>query len=169
MIKGLFLGLFCFLLFLSHIFVFHGFSVRRKFFTIALFFSGGLFVYTLLFLFSPGDLFAGILPAAMPAFLNGAFLHFFFWYFYIHSVQIMDRSVATRIMAEIEKSASGQLTHEEIARIYRIDEKVAGELEDMVMLGRLVKDGDKYRLTPRGRLHSALFKAVRNYMKLRRS
>ncbi|MFA5157417.1 MAG: hypothetical protein WC532_08580 [Candidatus Omnitrophota bacterium] len=169
MVKGLFLGVFCFLLFLLHTSIFHRFNIRRKFFAVALSFFGGLFIYTLLFLAVPREYFQNIAPALALAFLNGAFLHFFFYYFYIHFIQIMDRSVSTRMMTEIEKSPACRLKAEELEMAYSMDEKISTEMEDMVILGRLIKDGDEYRLAPKGRLHSAVFKNVRDYLRLRRS
>lgn len=169
MIKGLFLGIVCFLAFLSHIFILHNLNIRRKFFTIAVSFFCGTFIYTAFFLITPKSFLQGIVPIIFPAFLNGAFLHFFFYYFHIHLIQVIDRSPATRMMVEIERSASGRLSPEQLKAVYSIDEKVSSELEDMVILGRLVKENDIYKLTPKGRLHSAIFKTMRDYLKLRRS
>jgi zinc transporter ZupT len=169
MIKGLFLGIFCFSAFLFHIFIFHKFNIRRKFFAIAVSFFCGIFIYTLFFLVTPQDFFHGFLPVVFLAFLNGAFLHFFFFYFFIYFIQVIDRSPATRIMVEIEQAASGRLSPEQLNAVYSMDEKVSSELEDMVILGRLVKESDMYKLTSKGRLHSAIFKTIRNYLKLRRS
>jgi hypothetical protein len=169
MIKGLYIGLFCFLLFLSHLFIFHKFNIRRKFFTIAVTFFCGIFIYTIFFLAIPRDFFDYLIPVLLLAFLNGAFLHFFFCYFYIHFIQVIDRSPSTRIMLEIEKSVSGKVSLGELRQVYSLEEKIFAELKDMVILGRLVKENDVYKLAPKGRFHSAIFKAIRNYLGLRRS
>jgi len=169
MIKGLYLGLSCFLLFLSHILIFRRFNIRRKFFAITVSFFCGILIYTIFFLVVPEDSLHGFIPVLILAFLNGTFLHFFFYYFYIHFIQLSDRSLATRIMVEIEKSSSGRLSLGQIKQAYNIDKKISDELEDMVILGRLVKESDVYKLTPKGKVHLAIFKAIRTYAKLRRS
>ena len=70
---------------------------------------------------------------------------------------------------EIEKSPSGRLSLEQLKAVYSMDEKISGELEDMAILGRLVEENGMYKLASKGRLHSAIFKTIRNYLKLRRS
>jgi hypothetical protein len=169
MIKGLFLGLSCFLLFLSHIFILHKFNIRRKFFAIAVSSSCGLFLYSVCFLATPKSFFYGVIPVILLAFLNGAFLHFFLGYFYLHLIQLIDRSLSTRMMVEIEKSPSHKLSAQELKQAYSIDEKISYELEDMVVLGRLVKENGAYKLTPKGKFHSGVFKMIRNYLKLKRN
>lgn len=169
MAKGLFLGLACFFLFLSQVFIFHKINIRRKFLVITLAFFCGVIIYTVIFLIFPQGFFSGIAPLAVLAFLNGVFLHLFFFYFYIHFIQVIDRSPSTRIMVEIDKSSSGELSLEKIKEIYSIDEKISGELDDLVILGRLIKKGSRYKLTPKGRFHSAVFKTLRDYLHLRRS
>ncbi len=173
MIKGIAIGFFCFLLFLSHIFIFHNFNIKRRFYRMAKVFLFGLFVYALLFILIDekwAQRFTGFfMPPAALAFLNGAFLHFFFWYFYLHFIQIVDRTPTARIMIEIQKSLGKKLSLEQIKQSYSIDKKISCELEDMVVLGYLSRESDFYRITPKGRRHMLFFKVVRGYLKLRRS
>lgn len=174
MAKGIIVGFLCFLLFLSHIFVFHRFEIKRRFYFIARMFLLGLFFYIALFAMIPEEQVVNFISVLMPlsiiAFLNGAFLHFFFGYFYLHMIQVMDRSPATRIMVEIESSPGKRLTQGEIKRLYSIERKISDELEDMLILGRARKDGaGHYRLTYKGRIHMGVFRFVRDYLRLRRN
>ncbi len=103
------------------------------------------------------------------AFLSGAILHFILCYLYLYLVQIIDRTPTARIMIEIEESEKKKLTIEQLKIRYSIDKKIRDELEDMVILGRLKNEGDFFSVTPKGRRHMSIFRAVRNYLKLRRS
>jgi len=173
MTKGIIVGFFCFLLFLSHIFIFHNFNIKRRFFMMVKVFASGLVVYLLLFLMidenSVQRLIGIFVPMIVLGFLNGAFLHFFFWYFYLHFIQIVDRTPTARIMIEIQRSPEKRLSLEEMKRLYSIDRKISCELEDMVVLGHLSRESDFYKITPKGRKHMLIFKNIRNYLKLRRS
>lgn len=173
MAKGIVIGLFCFLLFLSHTFIFHEFNIKRRLFTmVSIFFCVMLIYVALFFMISENQIekFSKFfIPLALLAFLNGAFLHFFFCYFYLHLIQVIDRSPSTRIMVEIENSPQKRLTLEEIKQLYSIDKKISQELEDMVILRRLNKESDFYINTDKGRTHLKIFKYIRDYLKLRRS
>ena len=132
-----------------------------------------LFVYAILFIMVPEErveaFIMKLLPISLFAFLNGAFLHFFFGYFYLHFIQIIDRTPTTRIMIEINNSTNKKLSLDEIKSLYSIDKKVSDELDDMVILGRLEKRQDCYSITPKGKAHLSLFSRVRDYLKLERN
>jgi len=173
MIKGIILGFLCFLAFiLSHIFIFHNFNIKRRFYTIVKLFLFMSLIYTTLFFFISetqiqrySDRFFSLV---LLGFLNGAFLHFLFCYFYLYFIQIVDRSPSIRILIEIENSPIRRLNTEQIKQKYSMEEKVSDELEDMVILGRLAKEGSFYKNTPKGNWHSKIFRFIREYLKLQK-
>ena len=173
MIKSIVIGFFCFLLFFLHTFIFHNFNIKRRFYFIVKVFFCVLPVYVVLFaVISENQMqrFVTILlPITLFAFLNGTFLHFFFYHFYLHLIQIIDRSPSTRIMIEIESSPEKTLTLEQIKELYSMDRTISDKLEDMIILGRLNKKSNFYIITPKGKMHMRIFKFIRDYLGLRRS
>lgn len=171
MIKGIILGLLCFVAFiLSHIFIFHNFNIKRRFYTMVKLFLFIPLIYTTLFSFTSEvriqryiETFSSL---ALVGFLNGTFLHFLFCYFYLYFIQIVDRSPSTRILIEIENSAERRLNTEQIKQKYSIGEKVLAALEDMVILGRLAKERGSYKNTLKGNWHCKIFRFIREYLKL---
>ena len=136
-------------------------------------FAFALLIYVSLFFLVPQDqirrLVVFFLPESFFLFLTGALLHFLFCYVYFYFIQVMDRSPSTRMMADIERSASGKLDTEQIRAGYSIDKKIDDELEDMVILGSLKKEGSVYKIPDKKSLHLKIFVFVRDYLKLRRS
>lgn len=173
MTKGIVIGFFCFTIFLSHIIIFTKFGIKRRFFSMLNVFFSALAVYAALFIFISPDVInrfiISFIPAWLFAFLSGTFLHFSIFYLYLYFIQVIDRSPSTRIMADIENSCGRKMTREEVESAYSFDQKVADELEDMVVLGRLSKEGAFYGLTAKGKTHMLIFKTVRDYLGLRRN
>lgn len=173
MAKGIIIGFFCFILFFFHIIIFRKFKIRRRFFAMLNISLMALAIYVFLFVLIPSDVINRIIISVISmwlfAFLSGTFLHFFIFYLYLYFIQVMDRSPSTRIMVDIENSCGGKMTREEIETSCSFDQKVADELEDMVVLSRLTKEGGFYELTGKGKTHMLIFKAIRDYLGLRRS
>ena len=173
MTKGIVIGFFCFVLFLSHIVIFRKFDIKRRFFGMLNLFFLGLAVYATLFIFiSPeviNKFIISFVPVWLFAFLSGTFLHFSIFYLYLYFIQVIDRSPATRIMVDIQNNHDRKMTREELEDSYSFNQKVADELEDMVVLGRLNKEGAFYGLTAKGKTHMLIFKTIRDYLGLRRS
>ena len=173
MIKGIAIGFFCFALFLSHIFIFHIYNIKRRFFIMFQVFLYALLIYAAFFFLIPGnqirEFITSFIPLTLFSFVNGAFLHLFLCYFYLHLIQVIDRSLSTRIMLEIENSPKKRLTLGDIKKLYSIDKKVSDELEDLVIMGRLNKESNFYSITPKGKIHMRIFQFIRDYLRLRRS
>ncbi len=133
----------------------------------------GLFAYLILFLIFPDEklqkMLEPMIPTQLFVFLSAAFLLLAICYLYLYFIQIMDRSPATRIMVELENSSGKGLSMQQIKDAYSFEKKITDELEDMVILGRLTKEGRCFKLTDKGIKHLAVFKYVRNYLGLRRS
>lgn len=173
MTKGIIIGTFCFLLFLLHIFIFHYFNIKRRFYAIVKVFLSGLLIYIILFILisekQTQRFITFFMPVVVFAFLNGAILHLILGYFYLYFIQIIDRTPTARIMIEIENSPEKKLTLEQIKQLYSIDKKISCELEDMLVLGSVSKMSGFYINTTKGRMHMLIFKTIRDYLKLRRS
>ena len=174
MLKGITLGLVSFIIFLFlNIIILHNFNIKRRFYTILRIFLAVLLFYVLFFFFIPLVLTKALQQHAVLliylAFLNGAFLHFFFYYFYLHFIQIIDRSPSTRILIEIETSFEKKLSLEQLKERYSIDKKVSCELQDMVILGSLKKEGNYFMNTAKGRFHCNVFKSLREYLRLEKN
>jgi len=161
------------MIFLSNVFIFHLCSVKRRFFMLVKLFFGGTLLYSALFFTLPESLaqktVSFLMPTSLFIFLTGAFLHFFFLFFYLYCIQLVDRSPSARMMIEIEDSGGKRTDLEEIKQLYQLERKVREELEDMTALGNLEKEGDYYRVTARGRKYLHFFKSIRDYLGLRRS
>lgn len=132
-----------------------------------------LIIYIILFSKVSETLIQGFIESLMPisvfAFLNGIYWHLFFAFFYLHFIQIMDRTPTTRIMVELESSSKKKMTQEELENHYSFDRKISNVLEDMVTLGRLKKENDFYVMTDVGIMHMKIFKFIRNYLRLKRN
>jgi hypothetical protein len=172
MIKGIAIGFFCFLLFLSQIFIFHNFNIKRRFYAMLKIFLYGLLVYVALYILIPERgvqrFIALFIPTVIFSFFNAAFLHFSFCYLYLYFIQIIDRTPTARIMLAIESAPEKKLTLGQIKQSYSLDKKICGELEDMVILGCLKKESHFYINTNKGKMHMRIFRFIRDYLKLRR-
>jgi len=174
MTKAVITGFACFLLFIVfHILLFHNFNIRRRFYAMARLFFIMLLAYAAAFFLVTEEhvqrLIQPLLSLTLVGFLNGAFLHYFFFHFYLHFIQIVDRSPCTRILVEIESSPERCLTLEELKQRYSIDAKIAHELDDMVIMGRLEKKGNSYANTWKGRLHYRVFRYLREFLRLEKN
>ncbi len=172
MLSGIFAGTVCFFLFLSHIYFFHVFKIRRRFRFMAALFLSILAFYIILYAFfsnipDQGPVF--FMPLGAFAFLNGLFLHFAAGYLYLHCLQVIDRSPSCRMMIEIAAAPERNLSLEEIKQRYSIDKKVADKVEEMSVLGCIRREDGRYFLTARGKKYMHIGKGIRDYLKLERN
>lgn len=173
-IKAILVAFFSFFIFLSHILWMHFFSPRRKFFFMLQYFCVVLVIYSGLFLFQFKSIKEEVdnAPSIFWFFLflsSGFLVILFFYHCYLYLEQIIDRSPATRIMIELEKSPSKRLTLEELITRYSIERKIELELMDLVSLGFLRKDKDKFFITRRGLGYMRITRAFRDFFHLERN
>ncbi|MFC1646148.1 hypothetical protein ACFL2Y_03115 [Candidatus Omnitrophota bacterium] len=109
------------------------------------------------------------MPMSVFAFLTGVYVHLFLGFFYLHFIQIMDRTPTARIMIELENSPNKRMTQDELKKIYSMESKICDALNDMVILGRLNKDPNYYSITDIGKRHMKFFQIIRNYLRLKRN
>lgn len=79
---------------------------------------------------------------------------------------LVDRGFSARILIEIEVAPGRALTTEEVARVYQLERVVARRLDEMLDMGSVTKEGDRYRITPRGCRQARLFAFLKSYFRL---
>ena len=79
---------------------------------------------------------------------------------------LVDRGFSARILIEIERAPGQALTPEEVAAIYSLDRVVARRLDEMVDIGSVIKEGDRYRMTARGRREAQRFAFLKSFFRL---
>ncbi len=170
MTKGIVFGILSFILFMLHVFIFRYFNIKRRFFVMVIVFICGLVLYPILFFMlserSIQKLIEFFIPLGIFSFINALFLYFFLYFFYLHLIEVIDRSPSTRIMEEIEKASKKRLAFTEIKSLYSLDRKTYTGLEDMVSVGCLKKESDFYIITTKGKFYSRIFRFMRHYLKL---
>ena len=77
-------------------------------------------------------------------------LFIMFFFIYLIFYYVVDRSVSTRIMLEIDASPEKRLTFEEIKAVYDLNTKYLNELQGMINGGFIKKDGEYYFNAPKG-------------------
>lgn len=165
------MSLAAFIIFLIvHVYVFHTVQIKRRFRTLLVI---SLFCLLLYAMFFYGAFRLGVygkinsvIPWQIADILNGIFLYFFFLYFYAHLVIVFDRSVTVRIMVDIEQSKHKQLRLDEIKAGYSLEDKFRYEIEDMIFLKRIAKEGAYIKNTEQGKIHARLIKFLRDYLNI---
>ena len=79
---------------------------------------------------------------------------------------LVDRGFSARILIEIERAPGRALTPEEVARVYPLERVVARRLDEMLDMGSVTKEGDRYRITPRGCRQARLFAFLKSFFRL---
>ncbi|MDD4202858.1 MAG: hypothetical protein PHQ52_05270 [Candidatus Omnitrophica bacterium] len=72
------------------------------------------------------------------------------FFIYLTFYYVVDRSVSSRLMIEIERSSEKRLTFDQIIKVYHPDTKYENELLGMAQGGFIKKQGDYYINTPKG-------------------
>jgi len=96
--------------------------------------------------------------------LNALAVHWFLFMGYSMFYFLVDRGFSLRIMIEVDRAPGGALTREGVAAVYPPESVVRRRLDEMVEIGRLVRAGDRYRLTPRGRVDARMFAWLKSFL-----
>jgi len=80
----------------------------------------------------------------------GLMLFFYLFLLYLTFYYVIDRSVSSRIMIEIEKSQAKEMRFEELIRIYSIDTKYKDQIDGMLGGGFIKEEAGKYKCTLKG-------------------
>lgn len=97
---------------------------------------------------------------------NGLLVHSLLFVGYSMFYFLVDRGFSARILIEIERAPGQALTPEEVAAIYSLDRVVARRLDEMVDIGSVIKEGDRYRMTARGRREAQRFAFLKSFFRL---
>lgn len=97
---------------------------------------------------------------------NGLLLQSLLFVGYSMFYFLVDRGFSARILIEIERAPGQALTPEEVAAIYSLDRVVARRLDEMVDIGSVIKEGDRYRMTARGRRQAQRFAFLKSFFRL---
>jgi len=97
--------------------------------------------------------FGEIIPEGNIFYLSYGILFFLMAFFiYLTFYYVVDRSVSTRLMIEIDNSQEKKLGFEEIMKVYNLDTKYINELQGMIDGGFVEKKGQYYSNTLKGTL-----------------
>ena len=164
MLKGIIVTFGCFILFLLiHVIVFHNWKKHHRFRTLVLIWTGLLPVYVVAYFLI--DCFGS---ANIIGFLNGALIYLFLFFGYCQFYFMVDRSVSTRMMIEMENSLEKKLTFEEIKRVYDMGDKIFRELKDLLNTKFIIEDSGYYCTTKKGRYYTRIMKFLKGYLNLGR-
>ncbi len=105
---------------------------------------------------------------------KSVFIHFFYgvtffamlFFIYLTFYYIVDRSVSSRIMIEIENTPGKKLTFDELRNVYKADIKYENELKGMAEGGFVVKEDGFYRNTFKGALVAKIAGGYKKIFKL---
>lgn len=104
--------------------------------------------------------------ADIAAVIHGVIVLSICFFFYMAAYYLVDRSVSSRMMIEIEKSPQKRLKFDQLKSNYDIDKKYRGELDGMLQGGFLYIDGKRYRCTWKGRMLVRIAVVIKKYLKL---
>lgn len=182
MIKAVLIGFCCFILFLTfHVIVFRTIELKERFRALTIIFFSIIPLYAVAYLLVPAD-YLVIVPMEPVApvfsqrsihfmhgainFLSGLMLYVFLFLGYCQFYFIVDRSISVRVMIEMERAADKRLSFDDIMLVYSFHGILARRLEHMVEGEYLVREGDYYLNTPKGRLEARVFRFLKEFLKL---
>jgi hypothetical protein len=124
----------------------------------------------LAYLSTPDDL--GFIPASFQpcghllGILNSLLVYTFLFMAYSMFYFLVDRGFSGRIMIEIEQSPSHCLARDEIPKLYSLEMVLERRLGEMLSIGRIVRNGERYCNTAAGNRAARLFLFVKEFLRL---
>lgn len=108
-----------------------------------------------------------IAPEKIILIFFGLIMIFSFFFVYLTFYYVLDRSVSSRMMMEIEKSPGKKLTYEQLKTLYGIDEKYIQNLDGMVQGGFAAVDQDgRFSCTLKGAFVARISHFLKSVLKL---
>jgi len=83
-------------------------------------------------------------------FIYGIVLFLIFFFIYLTFYYVVDRSVSSRLMIEIDNAPGKKLTFDQIKSVYDEDTKYANEIQGMLDGGFIREKEGYYSCTPKG-------------------
>jgi len=99
-------------------------------------------------------------------YLYGALILLTLFFVYLTFYYVVDRSVSTRLMIEIDDSPAKKLSFREILVAYDVNTKYENEVKGMVEGGFVKKDGEYYSNTQKGRMVAVITRAYKRIFRL---
>lgn len=171
MLKGLVLACGAFLVFLiSHILLFQIRVPQRRFFTMAR--IACVIGLSLIAVHRLTESNLGFLPHAYTGagwavdLLNAELVFGFLFIGYCMFFFLVDRGFSGRIMIEIENASKQRLRQQDIAVRYSLEMVLQRRLDEMLEIGRVIKNNGRYRNTEKGRLAARLFAFTKRFLQL---
>lgn len=180
MIKGLLLGLLCFILFLIlHLVIFNlRPQITKRFRVLKNIFFIFIPVYVFLYILIPRDLIV-LIPAdptltlkialailKVVNFVVGFMLYAFLFMGYCQFYFFIDRSISGRMMIEIEESPQKQLFAEELKKIYPPEEVFKRRLRHMLESKLIIQESNYYKNTKKGHCIAVISKFLKEFLRL---
>ncbi len=182
MLKAVILGFLCFIIFLVlHILIFRTFELKERFRALAAIFFAVIPLYVVVYALLPTD-YLVVVPlqpvnpvlslstiqflSATLNFLSGLMLYIFLFLGYCQFYFIVDRSISVRVMIEIDNADGERLSYDDIMRVYSFHGILRRRLDHMLEDRFLVKEGEFYRNTSKGRAEAKVFRFLKDFLKL---
>lgn len=159
------------LFFITHAPWLHWRKPANRWYAVTRFFWLFFGIYTLTFWFIPFSNWLdlanqGNILARWFAWLNGAGWYVLVFLGYAQFYFLVDRSVSARMMVEIEESSEKRLRIEDIHQRYDPNHMQTRRIEDMLYGGYVIKEGEYYKNTKKGKLHARIFYFCKKYLHL---
>ena len=90
--------------------------------------------------------------APLSALFHALLAHLLIFFCYVEGFYHVERAVTLRLLIEILEFPGGQPTLRDIEKDYNIDEMVRRRLEVLAANGYVAREGDRWRLRPKGAL-----------------
>ncbi|MDD5069504.1 MAG: hypothetical protein PHV17_02150 [Candidatus Omnitrophica bacterium] len=90
------------------------------------------------------------------------------FFIYLSIYYMIDRSVSSKMMIEIDKSANKKMTYNDLIAVYDVEKKYQEALDDLVYGGLIKKTDDKYYCTYKGAIIARLASLFKKGLKLGR-
>lgn len=171
MLKGILLALATFGLFLvAHVAVFRLRAPIRRFDAMVRVHWLLMPVLCAAYAVTPPDL--GVIPAGRARagwlldLVNGVIVYDFLFVGYSMFYFLVDRGFSARILIEIERAPDAALTQEGVSAVYSPEQIVGRRLGELLDMGSAVKEGERFRITPRGLRQARLFSFVKAFFNL---
>lgn len=103
---------------------------------------------------------AGLAGAEHPALAYGMglLLELLFFFCFVECFYHVERAVTLRMVIEIMDHPGGPPTLDDLVAAYPVDDMICRRLEDLQRNGFLVRDGEQWNLTGKGRLFAAVMR-----------
>jgi hypothetical protein len=172
-IPGILAAVICFLIFLATIIVwFHRTPGVHRFGAMARTWLVLLVLYIPLYFFVRHLLPVSV-SQALPlttlggavSFLNGMIV-FTFMYLNFCALYTSDHGLSLAFMFELESKADKQMTLNELIHRFPYDAMLKGRLSDLEANYFVVRDGEHFRLSPKGRLVATILGGIKRFLKL---